>query len=71
MNDAFGISTASAERPRVCMEEFCPARVPEGSGSLPPLPCRAIIAITAITAIIAIIAIIAITGHDGSSRSRE
>jgi hypothetical protein len=25
MNDAFGVSTASAERSRVCMEEFCPA----------------------------------------------
>src|SRR5665811_1665425 len=25
MNDAFDVSTASAERPRVYMEEFCPA----------------------------------------------
>jgi len=28
MNDAFGVLTASAERPRVGMEEFCPAPVP-------------------------------------------
>jgi hypothetical protein len=25
MNDAFGVSSASAEPPRVCVEEFCPA----------------------------------------------
>jgi hypothetical protein len=28
MSDAFGVSTAPAERPRVCMEEFCPAPFP-------------------------------------------
>jgi hypothetical protein len=25
MNDAFGVSTVSAERPQICIEEFCPA----------------------------------------------
>jgi hypothetical protein len=38
MNDAFGVSTASAERSRVCMEEFCPAPLLRNA-ELPALIC--------------------------------
>jgi hypothetical protein len=46
MNDAFGVSTASAERSRVCMEEFCPAPNPARQhirGLLPAILTMAIL----------------------------